>query len=172
MKGHIVKYSETMTDLFCMEEKREDKTSSELFDKVIRSVNHVRRRGELRLSFKGLKAPIAVALFCEEQIDTAIKRYGTLDLTYDQIIDMKEEDELQDKGITGTHRMIKWVADRAPRMGTHLAMLRHNEQTNTGHRWEPWHMEQLQAIMELLNMDIKFIKTQEDADLEDLVWGR
>ena len=64
--------------------------------------------------------------------------------------------------------MVRWMADKTPKMGSYLAMLRQKEQPNTGHRWEPWHTEKLNAMLGLLNKEIRFIKANDLVNLEDL----
>ena len=50
---HIVKDPQSMTHLFCMEEKREDDANSEVLERVERCVKHLKQRGGLKVSWEG-----------------------------------------------------------------------------------------------------------------------
>ena len=63
-------------------------------------------KGGLRLSWGGLIVSITVALFTRDKQDTLIERYGTLEVTMEQIMNLKEEDELEDRGSLGTRKMV------------------------------------------------------------------
>ena len=74
---------------------------------------------------------------------------------------MKKEDELMDRGTPATRKMTRWMIDNAPSVGKRLATLRNNEHESRTHTWHPWNTEHFRILLELLNSEVKFAKTNQ-----------
>ena len=132
-----------MVDLFHMEKKGKYEKHSGVLKRVEDRIDQVQQKGKLRLSWEGMISSVTVAL---------LNQAG-------QLLCMREEDELNDKGTPATRKMTRWMTDNAPGIGRRLAILRNNEHESSMHTWHPWHTEQFRIMLELLNSEVKFAKT-------------
>ena len=81
----------------------------------------------------GLISSLTMASLTRDKQDRLIEKYGTLEITPEQIMSFKEEDELENRGSLGTRRMIRWMANNAPSLGKQLTILRNNTQMERTH---------------------------------------
>ena len=83
-----------------------------------------------------------------------------------QILLLKEEYELTDKGTPATRTMTRWMMDNAPSVGKWLAILRNNMHKSNTHTWHPWHTGQFRMLLELLNSEVKFDEQTSGSDTQ------